>query len=433
MKVMADVDRYVISPSFKNPVIRLNHRVISSLLLGAAIGSSAALAQEWVPLNGSLVSETGGLVQPSLAAYPRVSPILGFDNYESGTTTVLRWHADTDTWESFGPNILGTSGPSVGLDADRRIYLCSSAKYAPGIGSPNVFRWRNRAWHQIGGDISVEAGYNSGVGRHVVDACGKIVLDSASNPIVTWSALVGAKTWAVFAARWDEDQKSWKGLGEGAVAAGRSVSTDVDVNARDRLYLATTDTSGGGISRVTTTQVWRWNNLAWEQLGADMPGASNTVIGVRENTPYLALHYRERDPVTGDTLVDELRVMRWRAGDWQALPSPGKSMVDGHIRLDFTPSGKPVVAYIESPDEGLTLNVIVKYWSGNMWKQAGEAVTTVSCNLPSCYPQVFLDLRLDANGRPIVAWGQTNYRLAADGFYTPFNHLKVKRYNNALP
>jgi hypothetical protein len=433
MRVIADVDRYLVFTNFKKQVIRFNHMVFNGLLLGAAIGSSAALAQEWLPLGGSLTPEAGGLVQPSLAADPRVNPILGFDNYESGTTTVLRWHGDTDTWESFGPNILGTSGPSVGLDADKRIYLCSAGKYAVGIGSPNVFRWSDRAWRQIGGDIAVEAGYNAGGGRHVVDACAGIALNSSSNPIVTWTALVGAKTWAVFAARWNEDQKSWKGLGEGAVTAGRSVSTYVDVNANDRPYLATTSTSGAGISRVTTTQVWRWNNPVWTQLGADMPGAANAVIGFYENTTYLALNYTERDPDTGAFLIDELRVMRWGRGIWQALPSPGKGSVGGDVKLGFTYSGKPVIAYIESPDEGLTLNIIVKYWNGKIWKQAGEAVTSASCSLPSCYPQVFLDLSFDSKGRPIVAWGETNYKLASDGSYVPVNRLNVKRYSGDLP
>jgi hypothetical protein len=164
-----------------------------------------------------------------------------------------------------------------------------------------------------------------------------------------------------------------------------------------------------------------------------MPGAENAVIGVYENTPYLALRHVNRDPVTGDIITDELRVMRWHQGSWQAFPSPGKGIADGDIRLNFTPSGRPVIAYIESPDEGLTLNVIVKYWTGKTWKQAGEAVTTASCNLPSCYPQIYLDLSLTANGRPIVAWGETNYKPAFDGSYTPVNRLIVKRYSNALP
>ncbi len=430
MNTIIDVNECVIFRNIRRQIIRFNRMVINSLLLSTVIGSSAALAQEWVPLNGSLISDTGGLVRPSLAADPRANPILGFDNYESGTTSVLRWRGDT--WESFGPNIPGTSGPSIGIDADRRIYLCQSGKYATPSATLTVSRSIGKVWRQIGGDIALEAGYVTGP-RHVVDTCGGIALDSSSNPIVTWSALVGAKSWAVFAARWDEDQKSWKGLGDGQITGGRSVSTYVDINANDRPYLATTNTNGAGASRVTITQVWRWNNLVWEQLGANMPGAENTVIGVYENTPFLALHYIERDPTTSDTLIDELRVMRWRQGNWQAFPSPGKGIANGNIALDFTPSGKPVIAYIESPDEGLTLNVLVKYWTGKIWKQAGEAVTTASCNLTSCYPEVSLDLSLDPKGRPIVAWGETNYTLASDGSYTPFNRLDVKRYSNALP
>ena len=151
----------------------------------------------------------------------------------------------------------------------------------------------------------------------MVDACGGIALDSSSNPIVTWEAKVGAKAWAVFAARWDEDQKSWKGLGEGAVAGGRAVSTYIDINANDHPYLATTITNGVVRNRVTTTQVWRWKERgSWKQLGADMPGAEDAVIGIYENSTFLAMHHSAEDPDTGEILTDEIRLMRWREGSW---------------------------------------------------------------------------------------------------------------------
>ena len=143
------------------------------------------------------------MVRPSLAADPRANPILGFDNYESGTTSVLRWRGDT--WESFGPNIPGTSGPSIGLDADKRIYLCQSGKYATPGATLNVSRSIGKVWRQIGGDIAIEARYVTGP-RHLVDKLRWIA------PV---SVFVGAKSWAVFAVQWDEDQKSWKGLGDG--------------------------------------------------------------------------------------------------------------------------------------------------------------------------------------------------------------------------
>jgi len=430
MNIITNAEERFIFMNIRSQIIRFNRIIIKCMIVTVVIGSSGALAQEWVPLNGNLIPENGGLVRPSLAADPRVNPVLGFNNFENGAVSVVRWRGDA--WESIGPDIEGTSGPSIGLDAQKRIFLCQSGKYATPGAALNVFRFNDKAWSPIGGDVAAEAGYITGP-RHVVDACGGIALDSSGNPIVSWEALVGAKSWAVFAARWDEDQKSWKGLGDGHITGGRAVTTYVDIDANDRPYLATTNTNGYGIGRVTTTQVWRWNDHVWVQLGADMPGAENTVIGVYENTPYLVLHYVESDPATGDILIDELRVMRWRQGSWQTLPSPGNGIGIARPALDFTSSGKPVVAYIESLEEGKTLNVLVKRWTGKTWENVGDAVASVTCSLPSCYPDVSLDLSLDSQGRPIVAWGETNYTLASDGSYTPVSRLEVRRYSNALP
>ena len=86
-----------------------------------------------------------------------------------------------------------------------RIYLCQSGKYATPGATLNVSRSIGKVWRQIGGDIAIEARYVTGP-RHLVDKLRWIA------PV---SVFVGAKSWAVFAVQWDEDQKSWKGLGDG--------------------------------------------------------------------------------------------------------------------------------------------------------------------------------------------------------------------------
>jgi len=405
--------------------IRFN-LIINGLLLVAVIGSSWALAHErpheWTSLDGGVSADSG--LRFSLAADLGLSPVLGF---EKGGVSVVRWHENK--WKSLGTPIMGASGPSIGLDAQKHIYLCDSGKYAS-TGAPNVFRWEDKTWRSIGGDIAVEAGYNIGAGRHIVDACGDIALDSSSNPIVTWEAYVGIKRWAVFAARWDKHHKVWKGLGEGAVAVARSVSTHLDIDDNDRPYLLTTSTSDGGRSRVTTTQVWRWNDHIWTQLGADMLNAEGTALGIYKNTPYLAQHYVSRDATTGAIYADELRVMRWREGSWQRLSSPVMSFsspVEFTPALDFTPSGKPVVAYLESLGDGQTFNIMVKHWTGKIWQSAGDNVASLSCYAPaSCPPLVTLDLSMDMQEHPVVAWGEYDYS-------APNNLLNVKRYSSSLP
>lgn len=261
-----------------------------------------------------------------------------------------------------------------------------------------------------------------------MDACGGIVLDSNNSPIVTWDALVGAKIWGVFAAQWDKKLKSWKGLGEGAVLIGRSVSTFLDIDDKDRPYLATTYTSGNDSSRVTTTQVWRWDGRVWTQLGTDMPSAEGSVIGVNKNTAYLAMHYVDHY-ATGTISTNELRVMRWHEGSWQALPSPSMGInlaPDFTPALDFTPSGRPVVAYPELLDGSQTLNIRVKYWTGKIWQNAGDKVASLPCDITASCPLVLMDLSVDPQGRPIVAWGEYI-------FTSSNSFINVKRYSNPLP
>jgi hypothetical protein len=391
--------------------------IVSSLLLtGMMAGESQAeeYGGQWVELAGDLAPEAGGLVRPSLAIDRSGNPVVGFDDNVAAMTSVARWRHEA--WTSVAPAIAGTSGPSVGTDEDGALYLCQAGKYSTPAAALTVLRFGGQQWRSIGGDVAAEAGYAPPGPRHVVDACGGIAIDSAGDPIVTWEALVGSKSWAVFAARWDSDQQLWAGLGDSAVTGGRAVTTYIDVDANDKPYLATTSMTS---SRLTTVQAWRWNGRAWRQLGSDMTGSEDAVIGVYENARYLAM----RQANSGEFLV-----LRWRQGNWQSLPSPGTGV--GRPALDFTPSGEPVVAYRESADQGLTSQIIVKAWNHGAWQPVGDVVADISCELAtgeSCYPQASLDLVVDPVGRAVVAWGEASPTLGPDGNLTWPGRLTVKR------
>jgi hypothetical protein len=402
-------------------------RVAGALLLMAAATPAVSAQREWVALDAGLSAASGEVFGFSIAADPRVNPVLALESVDSGGVSVMRWHQRQ--WEGLGPTFPGASGPMLAIDAERRLYLCTSGKYA-GTGAPNVFRWKHGAWTAVGGDIAAEAGYRS-VAKHVVDACGGIAVTENGDPVVTWTAQVGAKSWAVFAARWDADSQRWLPMGDGAIAGGRSVSTQIAVDARDRPYLATTTMVGAGLGRVTTAQVWRWDGQAWGQLGPEIPGGESAVVGVHENQPYLALHYVERDAGAGTVAVDEMRVMRWRRGAWEALPSAGVGT--GRPSLDFSSSGRPVIGFVESADGGQILAARVMLWSGKNWRNVGEAAASTRCDLPSCYPEASLDLSLDAWGRPILVWKERSYQVDGDGNWLPVHRLQVKRYGGELP
>ena len=278
-----------------------------------------------------------------------------------------------------------------------------------------MLRFGGQQWRSIGGDVAAEAGYAPPGPRHVVDACGGIAIDSAGDPIVTWEALVGSKSWAVFAARWDSDQRLWFGLGDSAVTGGRAVTAHTDVDANDKPYLATTSMTS---SRLTTVQAWRWNGRAWRQLGSDMTGAEDAVVGVYENSRYLAM----RQANSGEFLV-----LRWRQGNWQSLPSP----VPAWVVLPLTSRRRVNPSCTRaSADQGLTSQIIVNAWNHGAWQPVGDVVADISCQLATgetCYPQTSLDLVVDPVGRAVVAWGEASPTLGPDGNPTWPGRLTVKR------
>lgn len=363
--------------------------------LSSAVSSQAA---SWTPLGGNLSPEPDSLVtRLSLAGDPRLEPVLAFSTIDQVTgaeqTRVARF-GDGD-WVALGPP-LAALGPSIANDSQRRAYLCT------GSGGPLVRRWNGISWVALGGNISEETGYQGA--RYQVGSCGGMVLDSADTPIVVWSADVGAKANAVYAARWNRQQQRWEGLGPGSIG-GRATDVYMDIDVQDRLYVAAYS-PGGSYGGGATTRVWRWSGSSWTQLGEDMPGTASPVIGVYQNTAYLAL----RDNASG-----EIGVLRWRQGAWLRLPTPGRGELPA---LDFSKSGKPVVAYA---DTGPPAALRVKYFTAGAWHSVGASVANETDKLVGG-----VELSLDSRGRPSIAWSEQDPGGSQAGVF-------VRRASAALP
>lgn len=377
------------------------------LLLGSCAGPAAeeddalesavsSRSASWAPLGGNLSPSSAALVtMVSLAGDPRLQPVLAFsyiDSAQADKTQVARWSGGD--WVALGQPFAAL-GPSDASDSQRHPYVCV------GGGGPFVHRWSGASWAALGGNISEETGYKGS--RYQVDSCGGLVLDSTETPIVAWSADVGAKANLVYAARWNRQLQKWEGLGAGSIG-GRATSAVLDIDARDRLYVAAYS-PGGSYGGGATTRVWRFQGGTWTQLGQDMPGTDSPVIAVYENTAYLAL---------SSHASTALRVLRWQEDSWLDLPSPGGGTLPA---LDFTPSGKLVLAYV---DDGTPARLRVKYLSGGTWHSVGASVSDAAGESIGD-----LDLSLDARGRPCLAWHEQD----ASGNTS----VLVRRYGAALP
>ena len=357
----------------------------------------------WARLGGDLdPAPAEPASQPSLTFDQQSRPVVAFSVHDSvadtDATAVLGWRGNR--WIALGPKLAG-GGPSIAADSQDRIAVCLGTTTQAG---PFAARWNGSTWAPLGGDVGVETGYK--IGRYSWPTCGGIVTDSSDVPIIAWSADVGSKANAVYGARWNRRQQRWQGL-DPAIDS-RATDASVDIDDQDRVYIASF-TPGGSYAGGATTRVWRWGGAGWKQLGADMPNTAGPVIAVRGNAAaFLAL---------SDAAGATIHVKRWRAGAWQDLPSPGGG---SNLALDFTPSGRPVLAYADATAPNL---IPVKYFADGAWHELGAGIATTAGSSPSLAPT--LDLGVDRRGRATVAWTQGD---TATGFA-----VAVARYDVALP
>lgn len=360
--------------------------------------ASAAFVERasWTRLGGELTPEPTDFVSGlSLSAAPRREPVLALSTLDSTTgaesSQVLRWTGSE--WLRLAA-ALPEGGPSLAVASSGRLYACTGE-------GPLVRRWNGTRWIAVGGNISVETGAQGT--RYQVERCGGIVLDGSDTPLVAWTAHRGPKADSVHAARWSAERARWEALGSEGVPV-RAPYAYLDIDARDRPYLATFS-PGGSYGGGATTRVFRFGGDSFSQLGGDLPGSDQPVIGLYDNTPYLALT---------DSGSGELRLLRWQGATWSPLPSPGRG--SGAV-LGFSLSGKPIIAYV---DAGAATVIRVAYYAGGRWQAVGDGVAEVTD------AQVSLALAIDARGLATVAWS------AADPTGSDF-HVYASRYGAAIP
>lgn len=353
------------------------------------------------PLGENLNSEshavTGG---PALVAAPGIQPVLAFSTLDSESllskTKILRWSGNQ--WTSLGGNAtppLDAAGPALALDSKHRLYLCT------GEGGPFVKRWNGQEFASLGGDISEEAGYKGF--RYSVSGCDAMVLYAGDVPIIVWSAHQGPKADFIYVARWQEETQRWQGLGIDGIGV-RATRASLSLDAQGRPYV-TSYTPGGSYGGDATTRVWRWDGSAWLKLGADLPNTDGPIIAHRDTKIFLVLH---------DNGTNRIEVMRWNGTAWRNLSSPGSG---NEPALDFSTSGKMTLAYVDAENSSL---IRVKYLVHDLWHEIGTKVAESSPQATS------VSLRIDAVGRPVLAWLTTDTAGNATGVF-------AARYNAPIP
>lgn len=236
----------------------------------------------------------------------------------------------------------------------------------------------------------------------------RVIVDSDNAPIVSWTGMTRAGEYSYHfhscVARWSEQRQQWEGLASGL--SDRDLGIYVGINDQDRLYAATAYRSDNSTSP-TTTRAWKWSGSNWEPIWNGLPHTVLPILAVQGDTLYLA---------DSDESTNQLTVVQLRNGAWLGLPSPGTGALEA---LAITQSGHPVLAYSELyPSRAIR----VRYFADDAWQEVGTGISTEN---EVAWP---LDLRLDAKGRPVVAW--TTQQTSGD---TSHYEVFAARYSAPLP
>ena len=227
-------------------------------------------------------------------------------------------------------------------------------------------------------------------------------VDPAGNPVMAWSETNSQSTNDIYVQRWMGG--SWHMLGSALRAKGGSskASPSLAVDGSGGIFVAWTESDG---SLTTDAYVRRWTGSAWEAVGGALSASagSTSVLSVT-----LQLNASGQPVVAWsetDGTAPNVHVQRWTGSVWEPLgvlsAQPGNTPASSpSLRLDL--DGRPVVAWSES--DGEADNTYVWRWTGSSWEAVGGPLSASAGSTPAARPS----LELDTAGMPVVSWVESD-------------------------
>ena len=215
---------------------------------------------------------------------------------------------------------------------------------------------------------------------------------------------------------------TWTELGNSATGGGISNTQAASIGAKvavgpDGLPVVAwhEDTPSG-----LAVYLRKWNGSSWAELGGSASGAGISTglsnggesIAIDANGAiFVAFHH-------WDGQYWDIHVVRWNGTTWSGI---GGSALGGGISNTSKPSefpsiavdaeGRPWVAWVET--NGSDEAIYLKGWNGIAWVEVGGSgsgggISSAGAGLVSTYPS----LAMDRQGMPVVAWEQKTGNLA---------------------
>lgn len=372
-------------------------------------------AKTWQEL-GSGSASSNGISNTSTA-----SELWGLE-YDSNDNPVVGW-IDTDTGVSHVQKFNGTSWVELGDPGDQGGYLAfdsSNDLYVTwwaqqsGSGDNEIYikKFDGTDWVDVGSG----SGSGGGISNNSTDSVGpRMVIDSNDNIYVIWHD-ADSGDYEIYVKKFNGT--NWVDAGtnsssSGGISnnAGHSFITDIELMADGVTPVAAwQDQSGGG----NNVYMKKFNGTSWVELysgsassggatGSNQAGFRSMAIDSTDNIYITWIDYKSQGS------NEDIYVKRFDGSNWYEVGTGSASSSGigntgttwGHVDINLDENGLPYVAWAET--NGGDFETFVKRFDGTSWvgiagSETGTGISNTSARSSS--PRV----RISSTGVPLVAW-----------------------------
>jgi len=278
--------------------------------------------------------------------------------------------------------------PSIAVNPSGEAVVAWTGNYENGRygGSTYVKRWDGARWAELGGSTT-GLGLSDLPGRSTSQA---VAIDDAGLPTVVWLAWAG-----LHVQHWNGSE--WVEVGEGSATGDGIVSPELD-GRHFGLSEPSVVLDREGRPVVAWSQwedrqllvVKRWTGIEWESLG-------ELELSRGHSPSSLSLSLDTEDQPVVAWLRDwaRIEVRRWTGVEWEDMElgsPPGRTPT---LAADI--DGRLFLAWTTVDDR----SIVVVRWDGTEWVEYVDGGHGVEDQMSVARE---LDLAIDSDGRPVVAW-----------------------------